>query len=388
MALGIIEQIQKQVEKANNILICFSPNTTGDALASSIAFFLFLEKIGKKVDIVSDEFEIPTKFKFLSKWEHIKSQMSYLQKFIISIDIKDLGIEELNYDVQHEKLRIFVTPEKGFITEKHIKTAQTSFKYDLIITVDTPDLVSLGEVYTKHKDLFLTIPVINIDQHSENEHYGHINYTDIVVTSTAELIFKLIKKIDKEVIDKNIATALLTGVIAKTKSFKAIDTKPHTLSFASKLINLGGKRDLIIKNLYQTRTLNTLKLWGQALTHLQHDKTNNLVWTCVTREDFVRTGTNEYDLHDIIDDLIDSAPEAKIILLIYEPHHTTDIGSNIHVLLHVVKPYDAGRLVDKFGPVIGNKQRVSFILENTTMKETEETVIKTIKHGMKIYKNQ
>jgi len=385
MALDIFDQIKSQCEKAQTILICFAEDATGDSISAALAFKTFLEKQNKKVDIVSDEFNAPKRLSFLEEINSIHGKMKSLKKFVVSIDMKGTEVEELSYDFHNNKLRIFITPEEGFITEKHMETAETSFVYDLIISFGTKDLKSLGDVYHKHKELFSEVALINIDSHVENESYGHINYTDITATASSELLFKILKKYNKNDIDKNIATMLLTGIIAKTRSFQAEKTRPHTLKLASDLMELGADRDLIIKNLYQTRSLSTLKLWGRALEHMKHDKSNNFVWTSITREDFVRTGTNEYDLHDIIDELIQNSPEAHVVLLMYENeyHHK---NAPIHAILCTKKPYDAAMLVGEFGPLIGGKNRVSFTINKKSLLEVEKTLTDHITKGMKAFK--
>ena len=137
------------------------------------------------------------------------------------------------------------------------------------------------------------------------------------------------QKWQTEAIDADIATALLAGMITKTNSFKTENTKPNTLTIASRLMHLGANRDHIVQNLYRTRAISTLKLWGQALSHLQYDKSIGLVWTTITRDDFTRAGAQEHELYEIIDELIASSPEAKIIALLHE-HQADNI---IHIIV-------------------------------------------------------
>ncbi len=145
------------------------------------------------------------------------------------------------------------------------------------------------------------------------------------------------------------------------------------MDLASKLINLGGKRDYIVQNLYRTKSITTLKLWGQALSHLQHDVHLGLVHTSITREDFVRSGATPEDLKDIIDDLIGNSPEAKMILLLYESG-----DQKINGIFNCEKQTDAFVLLKPFSPT-GNKQRVNFTLNEKTLKEAETEVIEYIK---------
>jgi len=376
MALDDIQQIKQLLSEKKQILITFRKNANGDATASAIALFLFLKKMGKQTDIVCENFSVPQGIKFLKHADEIKPGFEYLQKFILAIDIKETGLKELSYDVKDEKLRIYITPKNGFLNREDVKTAQSDFKYEVIFVLDSPDLESLGNLYDSNTDLFYKKPIINIDSSTANENFGQINIIDLQTSSTAEVVYNLISKIAPELIDEDIATAILTGMIAKTKSFKSPDVKPETLSTASKLMSLGAKRDYIVQNLYRTKSISTLKLWGQALSHLQHDPTIGLVWTTITHDDFGRSGTTENDLKDIISELISSSPEAKMILLLNESSIADD--KNIHGIFTCEKVGDALTLMKPFGAT-GNKRQINLKIENKTLNQAEMEIIEYIK---------
>lgn len=367
------EQIKQLIENKKNILIVFGEPTNGDTIGSAVALALFLEKMGKRIDIVSDDFNLPNNFKFLNKAKEIKSGFDFLQKFVISVDINKTGLQELSYDVKDNKLRIFITPKQSFLNRENIRTAQSDFKYDLIFVVDTPDLESLGNIYDNNTELFYQKPIINIDHKSSNENFGQINLIDITHTSTAESIYHLIKEIGPEQINQEIATSLLTGIISKTRSFKSQNIKPQTLNTASELINLGAERERIVQNLYRTKTIATLKLWGSVLSHLQNDNNLNLAWSVITRDDFIRSNSTPEDLSNIIEELLSNSPQIKLLVLLYEKNE------QIHVILDTNKEYNALELLRPFGQVNGDKQQARIILENTNLKQAEEKIIEFIK---------
>jgi phosphoesterase RecJ-like protein len=372
--LNQAQQIHKHIEDAEHILITFRGDGGGDAIGSAVALFLFLEQLGKRVDMVVDGFSLPRQLKFLKKAKKIKPAFSHLQKFILTLDVKNTGVKELSYDIKNEKLRISITPKEGFLTRDNVRTAQSDFKYDLVITIDTRDLKSLGDMYINNTELFYRVPIVNIDSHAGNEHFGQMNLVDLTTASTAEVVFGLIQKLGQEYINEDIATALLTGMIARTHSFKTDDIKPSTLALASRLIGLGAKRDYIVQNLYRTRTINSLKLWGQALSHLENDPKMGLVSTTITREDFTRSGATEGDLYEIVDELIGNSPEAKMILIIHE--HADD--TSIHAILTTQKERDALELLRPFSPS-GSPNRASCIIRGKTLKQAEEEIIGHIK---------
>lgn len=374
--LNETEQIKKLIENKKNILIVFGKSINGDAIGSAVALALFLEKMGKRIDIVSHDFNSPSNFKFLNKTKEIKPGFDFLQKFVISVDINKTGLQELSYDVKENKLRIFITPKQSFLNRENIHTAQSDFKYDLIFVVDTPDLESLGNIYDNNTELFYQKPIVNIDHKSNNENFGQINLIDITHTSTAEGIYHLIKKISPEQIDKEIATSLLTGIISKTRSFKSQNIKPQTLNTASELINLGAEREYIIQNLYRTRTIATLKLWGSVLSHLQNDNNLHLAWSVITRDDFIRSNSTPEDLSDIIEELLSNSPQIKLLVLFYEKN------DQINVILDTNKEYNALEILRPLGQVNGDKHQARIILENTDLKQAEEKIIETIKKAV------
>lgn len=380
MALNDIEQLEHLIDESKHILLTFRKDGSADAIASSLALALFLQKKNKHVDIVVDNFVLPKKLAFLPSGAHIKSQFPHLQKFIITLDLKDSGVQELSYDVVESKLQIFITPKTGSIHREQLQTAQSEFRYDLIITLDTPDLHALGNLAEMNTSLFYALPIINIDYKPNNERYGQINYISLPATSTSEVVAELLRKLSETAIDKDMATALLTGMIANTNSFKTKDIKPNTLALASRLIGMGADREFIIQELYRTKTLSSLKLWGQALTHLEFDTSIGLASTTITREDFSRTGATEHELYDIIDELIANSPEAKLILILHEHRHQTE-NNLVHAIVHTTDHIDLTQLTKIFQPE-GNLRRVSFKIEGKTLKEAEEMVKAEIKKNV------
>lgn len=377
MALTDIQQLQQLVQEKKHILVTFRTHADGDAIASALALCLFLEKQGKRVDIVSDGFRLPHTLQFLPKSDSIQSTFSHLQKFIVTIDVHENGVKELSYDIQAEKLRIFITPKEGFLTQDKVRTAQSEFTYDLIITVDTPDLQSLGVLYSNNTDLFFKVPIINIDHHASNERFGQVHRIDITKSTTSEVMFDLLRKMNDPLIDPSIAGTLLTGIIAKTRSFKTDAMKPQTLAAASALIERGADREKIVHHLYRTRSLSTLKLWGDALTHMQFDTETGLVWSTITRDNMIRAGAGEHDVEDIVAELIGNSPEAKVILLFHE-HTASSDTSRIHVLIHTERGHNAKMLGREFHAE-GSDRAASFTLAGLSLKEAEQRVTAHIK---------
>jgi len=380
MALKNTAQIQKALEGKKNILITFKKHVDGDAMASAIALKLFLEHMDKKADIVCDDFVLSPQYAFLKRSKKIKSKIGDLHQFIITLDTKDNGLSELSYDMKENKLRIFITPKNGYITKEQIKTSQTEFKYDLIIVLDTPDLNALGNVYINHEDFFFSTPIINIDHKSSNEHFGAINIIDLPASTTAEIIYTILLSLQENLINRHIANALLTGIISGTNSFKKNKVRPQTLTIASKLVDLGADRSFIIKNLYQTKSIATFKLWGSALTNLQYDEKYGLVWTILTRDDFIRAGAKREDLNSIVDELITTSPDAKFILLLNEHLNPKNVH-HIEGTLHILPSHHATDIMKKYNAE-GDENHATFTITGKSITEVEQEIVEHIKNHL------
>jgi len=376
MAQDTQNQILELINKGKKILITTKTNPSGDGLASCLALKQILKKINKNSEIIIDNFTIPESYSFLPGINEVKSEVTKLKKFIINLDISQTGIDELSYDLEGSNLSIYLTPKQGVFTPDDLKFKTSEFAFDLIIIVGTTDLESLGKLYEYHRDFFYQVPVINIDNNPANDEYGHINAIDVTSTSSSEIIFNQINTWPEKIMDENIATYLLTGMISATKSFKTSNVTPKTLQIASELINAGAKRQEIITHLFQTKTINTLKLWGKILSRLQYDQDSKVIWSKLNPNDFTESNTSEKDVSGVIDDLISTSPLAEIVILFYQ----TDINVT-KVLARSLGNSSIQSLTRSFSPT-GDKNEAKFSL-NKTLDLAEKEVINIIKGSFK-----
>jgi nanoRNase/pAp phosphatase (c-di-AMP/oligoRNAs hydrolase) len=374
MALNEIEQLLQIINDSKHILLLFGSKDNGDATASALALKRLFEKQHRSVDIVCANFDIAKRLNFLPEVDTIKNSLSNLQKFIIKVDVSKTAIETLSYDVKDSTLNIYLTPKNGLIGKNDLRTAQSTFKYDLIITLNTPDLESLGNVYYNNTDLFFRTPIVAIDHQASNERYGRVNIIDLSATSTSEIVYRIVKTFGENYFDAQLSTAILTGMTIATDSFKQPNLSPVTLQVASSLMARGADREKIVQHLYRTRSIATLKLWGEALTHLETNPRLGLVSTTITREGFTRSGGSADELRGIIEELISNSPEAKVILLLYE----IDNGEKkIGGMIAAEKNFDAMHLARPFEPE-GNHRLAKFVIKGMTLSEADAAAKKTI----------
>ncbi|MFH1661659.1 MAG: DHH family phosphoesterase [Candidatus Falkowbacteria bacterium] len=374
------QQIFEQIKKANNILITFRKTWNGDSTASALAMFLFLKKMGKNVEIAAEKFEQGKLYSFLPAYSEIKDSVDNLRKFVISLDITNTKVGQIKYETEENKLNFIISPKDGFFEDSDITSSSSGFKYDLVITLDTPDLESLGRIYDNDTDFFYQMPIINIDHHSDNEEFGQINFIKLTAVSTSEILFSLFNNHASDLIDEDIATCLLAGMISKTRSFKTPNVTPSALSSASNLISIGARREEIVNHFYRSRPLNVLKLWGRVLARLTSSLDNKLISSILTITDFTKTDSSEEDLGDVIDELIINIPQAKVIVIIYEKIIREGEKENICVMVHSTKNIDSLALIKEFNPQ-GTKD-LAYTEMQKPVQEVEKEVMSLIKEKL------
>lgn len=377
MALTPAQQAQELVNRASRILVVTREHSSTDALAAAVGCGLYLKKMGKQVDVVVPGFDAKMAPAFL-KTDDIRSKAGAMRAFHVTLDVSQVPLSELMYDVKDGKLQITVVPK-----EKEWRVNDVSFKhgedrYDLVIALDAADQASLGDLAREQAEFLYRTHVINVDCGSTNEHWGQVNLVDMNAVSTSEILFRLFENWNRNVIDEDIATALLAGMIAKTKSFRTANVTPKTLAISSSLISMGAKRQDIVTGLWRTRSIATLKLWGRALARLEQDRERGFVWASLSQQDFIQAGATPEGLSDVIDELLAYAPEAKTVALIYESEPT----KGVCVVLACQSPRSASELGRAFG-ANGTRERATACLLNTNLIDATKTVTERLRESLK-----
>lgn len=375
MALSEKQQVLEQLRKAERPLIAFRKDWNPDSAAAASGLATILEAMGKKCEIVCDGFSPPEQLAYLPELKRIRPEMTGLRTFVISIDTRKSRIGELSYESKDGFLHIYLTPKSGTIDAGQMKTSATDYRHDLIVVVDTPDLASLGALRTDAADFFFRTPILNLDHSPANEQFGQVNWIDSTAASSSEVVYRLARDLNRP-IDADLATALMTGIVAKTRSFKTGLITPLTLTSASELVAAGAKRDTIVSSLYRTKTISVLRLWGRALARLKFDPSLRLVSAMLTRQDFALAGAGESALADIIDELIFSAPEAETIALIYERE-----GGEVCCLIRSEIRRDADALLARWGGE-GGRTQSRCVLKGKSPGEAEQEILTHVRAEM------
>jgi phosphoesterase RecJ-like protein len=313
------------IKKSKSIILVPHAKMDCDGMSATIALYLFLKKIGKDFIVAISKDKVPEAFKFLPSSNIFKKDINSLKnnknKFIISINTSKENFLKVDHEILEDENKINLIIEskiKPFVKE-NFSFLEQSIEPDLIITLDSGDTNQLGDVYTENQDIFNNIPVINIDHHVSNTLFGDINIVDFKSSSTTELIYKLILSISSiNDIDKDIATLILAGMLTDTGSFQHSNTTPEALEIASVLIEKGAEHQNIVKHLFKTKSLETLRIWGKVLSKLQNDKFYKMVWSNISLLDLDESRSHSDNMEGVIDELMATTPDTELVLLIKE----------------------------------------------------------------------
>ncbi|PIQ18257.1 MAG: DHH family phosphoesterase, partial [Flavobacteriaceae bacterium CG18_big_fil_WC_8_21_14_2_50_34_36] len=201
-------------------------NPDGDAIGSSLALFIYLKKQGHNVQVI-----VPNEYPDFLKWMP-----------------------------QNESILIY---------EKHkTKANQIILKAELLFTLDFNAYARAGDMQEILEKA--TAPFVLIDHHQQPDNYAKYTYSDTAICSTAQMVYHFIEFMDGlDVLDKEIATTIYTGIMTDTGSFRFRSTSSTTHRVVADLIDHGADNAFIHESVFDNNSAEKIKLLGVALRNLK-----------------------------------------------------------------------------------------------------------------------
>jgi phosphoesterase RecJ-like protein len=156
--------------------------------------------------------------------------------------------------------------------------------------------------------------LIWIDHHVSNEGLGTIPVIDPKASSTAELVFRLLKKMGGE-IPPDAAACLYAGIVTDTGRFQYEATTPATLELAAELRTYPFDHARLAQVLFEDNTVGYLRVLAVALQRLAFDEEAAMVWTYITQADLAESGLGVGETDDMID-VVRTAREADVAVVL------------------------------------------------------------------------
>ncbi len=156
--------------------------------------------------------------------------------------------------------------------------------WDVCLSVDASDEARSGAcgAYARAN----STSVINLDHHVTNTGFGDVQLVVPAAVSAAEVAYDWLMVGLGLTIGAETAQSLLTGIVTDTLGFRTSGVKPRTLQIAQELMAAGGNLTEITARTLDTRPLDSLLIWREALQSLTLQ--DGVIWAVVPAEAFER----------------------------------------------------------------------------------------------------
>lgn len=312
------KKIDEIIKKNKIFLISTHVNPDPDAICSELALAEYLRSLGKQVSIVNE----------------------------------GETVKRLNF----------------FPGAKQIKPLKLIRKmaYDAAFILDCGDLERIGKV---RKLIEPSKPLVNIDHHITNDRFGTVNLVNIHLSSTAEVLFDLLKYVGCKM-NKNLATNLYCGIMTDTGSFRYENTSSKTHLAVAELLKYNINANDLYNKIYETIPLDDLKGFTQILSRFETYSRGKIV--CVElKKKWIGKLSDDFDLRDAIFKFLRSISGVEVIFIM------TEIKQGLtRVNFRSLNYVDVAKIAHSFDG--GGHQRASGCTLNKNPKETKTILIRKI----------
>jgi phosphoesterase RecJ-like protein len=262
--------VLERLTRARNALVVSHENPDADTLGAALGVCTILEALGARATAVSTD-PVPPLYAFLA------------------------GVERFRTDPQPNET------------------------YDLLVLCDCGSADRVGEVATRHPQLFASLPRLIIDHHASNADGGPADWIEPGSAATCEMVALLAVRlgVPLDAGDGALAAALMAGIVMDTATFAHPNATPRTLAVSAALVAAGAPLSDISRRLYRTKPDAQLRLFGRVLDRLQTTPDGLVVWSTLTNADYPATSSIRAHSEGIID-LLAQSETAEVAMLLKE----------------------------------------------------------------------
>ncbi len=295
----MIKRIIDQLKNSRTILVASHANPDGDAVGALLAIGLALKAMNKGVCIYNQS-AIPAIYRFLPS-------------------VSAIG-----------------------------QTVPMPAEFDSVVILDCGSIERIGDVASEIRNAPL---IINIDHHVTNTRFGHMHLIDANACATAEIIYRLIKDLPIK-IDCAMATAIYTGILTDTGSFRFSNTNQAAFAICAEMMEYGANPYKVAQFVYGHYSLGRIKLLNLALDSLEISPNGKMSIMSLTQSMLKETDTQAEDIDGIIN-YARRIEDVKVTALIHEmgTNSATSIDgdTSYHVSLRSDGSVNVARIAAQFG---------------------------------------
>lgn len=216
----MIEQLKKQIEEAEHVVLLGHLYPDGDAVGATLAMCGVIEAMGKVATVIYPN-DFPPYLSWLNGAEHA-----------------------LIFSREPERVKNVLS------------------RADFMIMLDFNDASRLDEL----QHCLPNLPFAVIDHHPSPAFDTPLLFSNTEVSSTCELLTNLLYQMNMEVyIDQNAATALFVGILTDTGRFSHNSSRPQTYRIVANLLEKGVEKDVVIDRVFDSFSEGRMRLMGYVL---------------------------------------------------------------------------------------------------------------------------
>jgi hypothetical protein len=248
------QQIVDKIKSSTNILVVVSKNPSVDELAAAVGLSTLLNKADKHVTAIFSG-EVPAALNFLNPEKVFDNKIDSLRDFIISLDKEKA--DHLRYKVEGDVVKIFITPYRTVINSDDLQFSQGDYNVELVIALGVSDREHLDTAMAAHGQILHDVTVATLSDNERSSQLGSLAWQDSGASSLSEMVAGIGEslKSDKAILDKQIATAILTGIVAATDRFSNTRTTSRVMSVAAQMMAAGADQQLISAKLQEVHAI-------------------------------------------------------------------------------------------------------------------------------------
>lgn len=235
-------QVIDRLKQAQNVLVTVSDNPNVDQLAAALGFTLMMNKLDKRATAVFSG-DVPSTLEFLKPEETIETNTDSLRDFIIALDKSKA--DKLKYKVEDDVVKVFITPYKTSLSEEDLNFSQGDFNVDVVIALGVENKDHIDKAIMAHGRILHDATVIAVSNNENTLDIGSIQWQDKKASSLCEMLASTSEKFKNGIVDAQIATAFLTGIVSETDRFSNEKTSPKVMTLSAQLMSAGANQQLI-----------------------------------------------------------------------------------------------------------------------------------------------
>ncbi len=248
------QQIVEKIKNSTNILVTVSASPSVDELSAALGLTSMLNGIKKHATAVVSG-DIPPAITFLEPNKTFENTVDSLRDFIIALDKEKA--DHLRYKVDGDVVKIFVTPYKTTITQDDLDFSQGDYNVELVLGLGVKDQDNLDKALAAHGKILHDATVATLSCGESASSLGQIDWYEPNASSISEMLVSLSEALkgDKPILDEQIATAFLTGIVASTDRFSNNRTSSKVMTMAAQLMAAGANQQLIAAKLEEAHEI-------------------------------------------------------------------------------------------------------------------------------------